>query len=107
MFGILEVPVVLLFAVPRLFLLAPLALVCLVTVVSLCVAASKSFLHIPAYVGLAFFSFAAAMIVGHFSGAVNISGTTAGLALSVLFFLLIATAVGSVLALFFYRHPYV
>ena len=83
------------------------ALVCLATVASLCVAASRSFLHIPAYVGLAFFSFAAAMVVGHFSGAANISGTPAGLVLSVLFFLLIATAVGSVLALFFYRHPYV
>jgi hypothetical protein len=107
MFGIPSASVVLLFAVPRAALLVPLAMVCLATVAGLCVAASKSFLHIPAYVGLAFFSFAAAMVVGHYSGAANISGTPTGLALSVLFFLLIATAVGSVLALFFYRHPYV
>ena len=98
---------VFLLALPRVFLLALLTLVCLATAASLCVAASRSFLHIPAYVGLAFFSFAAAMIVGHFSGAANISGTPAGLGLSILFFILIATAVGSVLALFFYRHPYV
>jgi hypothetical protein len=107
MFGTFSALLALLFTVPRVFLLAPLALVCLATVASLCIAASKSFLHIPAYVGLAFFSFAAAMVAGHFSGAANISGTPTGLALSVLFFLLIATAVGSVLALFFYRHPYV
>jgi len=107
MFGTFPAPPVIIFAAPRLSLLVPLVLVCVATVASLCVAASKSFLHVPAYVGLAFVSFAAAMLAGHFSGAANITGTPTGLALSVLFFLLIATAVGSVLALFFYRHPHV
>ena len=69
------------------------------------VAAARGKLHIPGYVGLAFLSFALAMIVGHFSGARSISTTPFGLALSILFFLLIAITAGCILALFFYRHP--
>jgi hypothetical protein len=92
-------------AAPKLFFLLPLLLACLAIIVGLSVAASRSHLHIPAYVGMAFLAFAAAMLAGHFSGATAVTGTPAGAVLSILFFLLIAVTVGSVLALFFYRHP--
>jgi hypothetical protein len=89
----------------RIVLIVPLVAACLAAVIGLSVAASRSRLHIHGYVGLAFTAFAAAMIAGHFSGAHNIAGTAAGIALAIMFFLLIAVAIGSVLALFFYRHP--
>jgi hypothetical protein len=89
----------------RISLIIPLLAVCLALVVGLCVAAFRSRLHIPGYVGMAFAAFVAAMLAGHFSGARSISGTLVGFVLSIIFFLLIAVVVGSVLALFFYRHP--
>jgi hypothetical protein len=92
-------------ALPHLALIVPLLIVCLAVIVGLCVAASKSRLHIPAYVGMAFCSFALAMIVGHISGSPSVTGTSTGFALSIFFFLLIAVTVGSVLALFFYHQP--
>jgi hypothetical protein len=92
-------------AASRIPLLIPLAATCLTIVIALCVAASRSRLHIPGFVGLAFSAFIAAMLAGHFSGVRTIQGKPAGVLLSVLFFLLIAVIVGSVLALFFYRHP--
>ena len=90
---------------PKLFLLLPLLLACQAIIVGLSLAASRSRLHIPAYVGMAFLAFAFAMLAGHFSGATTVTGTPTGAVLSILFFLLIAVTVGSVLALFFYRHP--
>jgi hypothetical protein len=68
-------------------------------------AAARGRLHIPGYVGLAFLTFAIALLVGRVAGVRGITGTNAGIFLSVAFFLLIAAAVGCVLALFFYRHP--
>ena len=105
MFPVLP-PCLLLFATgPQFVLIVPLVIACLAIVIGLSVAASQSHLHIPGYVGLAFAAFVAAMAAGHFSGAPNISGTLAGVTLSIVFFLLIAITVGAVLALFFYRHP--
>jgi hypothetical protein len=89
----------------RSFLTIPLVAACLSLVIALSVAASRSYLHIPGYVGLAFGTFAAAMVAGHFSGGPRLIGTPLGVALSMLFFLLISVTVGSILALFFYRHP--
>jgi hypothetical protein len=54
---------------------------------------------------LAFLAFALGLVLGRISGMRSITGTIAGLGLSILCFLLMAIAVGSVLALFFYRHP--
>ncbi len=96
---------ILLYFSARISLIIPLLAVCLAVVVGLCVAASRSRLHIPGYAGLAFAAFIAAMLAGHFSGSRSITGTVAGFALSLIFFLLIGVVVGSVLALFFYRHP--
>jgi hypothetical protein len=73
--------------------------------VGISVCARRGKLHIPGYVGLAFLAFAVALVLGRISGAHGVTGTHFGVLLSVLFFLLIAVAVSSILALFFYRHP--
>jgi hypothetical protein len=76
-----------------------------VIAVGICICAWRGKLHIPGYIGLAFLAFGVALIVGRISGARGVTGTHFGLLLSVLFFLLMAVAVSSILALFFYRHP--
>jgi lysylphosphatidylglycerol synthetase-like protein (DUF2156 family) len=105
MFALFSPYLCFLYAAPRLTLLIPLLAACLAVVVGLVVAAHRRHLHIPAYVGMAFAAFVLAMAAAHFSGSASISGTPAGIALSLIFFLLLAVVVGSVLALFFYRHP--
>jgi hypothetical protein len=82
-----------------------LSILCIAIVVGIPAAAARARLHVPGYVGLAFLSFALALLLGWLSGAHAIAGTTSGLLLSIVFFLLIAATVGSVIALFFYRHP--
>jgi hypothetical protein len=78
---------------------------CVAIVTAIPVAAARRKLHIPGYVGLAFLAFVIALLAGKFSGRAGITGTSSGVFLSILFFFLMATAVGSVVALFFYRHP--
>jgi hypothetical protein len=91
--------------VPNLAVMVPLLLACLGVLVAVPVAAARGKLHVPGYVGLAFLAFAIALLFGWIAGARGVTGTIAGLSLSILFFLLMATAAGCVLALFFYRHP--
>jgi len=83
----------------------PLAVACLSVMVGIPVTAARGKLHVPGYVGLAFLAFALGLLFGRISGTRTVTGTLAGLSLSILFFLLMATVVGCVLALFFYRHP--
>jgi len=71
---------------------------------SIAVSALRGKLHIPGYVGLAFLAFAIAFILGRIAGARSVTGTL-GVSLSIAFFLLMAAALGCVLALFFYRQP--
>ena len=78
---------------------------CVVIVTAIPAAAARRRLHIPGYVGLAFLSFMVALLAGKFSGRAGVTGTSSGIFLSILFFFLMATAVGSVVALFFYKHP--
>lgn len=78
---------------------------CLFAALLVLFAASRGKLHVPGYVGLALASFVVALILGRASGAQSIRGTHLGAALSIVFFLLIAVAIGSVLAIFFYREP--
>ena len=86
-------------------LLIAVAVVCVFVVLAVLFAASRGKLHIPGYVGLALVSFAVAFICGRISGAHSVRGTRSGEILSIVFFLLVAVAVGSVLAIFFYREP--
>lgn len=74
-------------------------------VVTIAICARRGKLHIPGYVGLAFLTFASGLVLGRIAGVRGVTGTYFGFFLSILFFLLIAVAVGSVLALFLYRHP--
>jgi hypothetical protein len=90
---------------PNLPVLIPLSLACLAALIAIPVAANRGKLHVPGYVGLAFLGFALGLLAGRISGAHSITGTIIGLCLSILCFLSMATAVGSVLAIFFYRHP--
>ena len=86
-------------------LVVSLALICLSIVVLIPIYASRGKFHIPGYVGVAFLSFAIGLLLGRMAGARAVTGTIAGLFLSIVFFLLIATALGSILALLFYSHP--
>ena len=89
---------------PPLVLVLPLVSACAAIVVAIPVCASRGKLHIPGYVGLAFLAFAIGFILGRIAGAHGVTGAL-GIFVSILFFLLMATVVGSVLALFFYRQP--
>jgi hypothetical protein len=88
-----------------------LSIVVLLTVVSVAIvaaipwAAARGKLHMAGYIGIAFAAFAAAMILGKISGIRGVSGTLAGLLLSFLFFFAIATVLGSLAALMFYKPP--
>jgi hypothetical protein len=90
---------------PKLPVVVPLFLGCFVVVVAVPWAAARGKLHVPGYVGLAFLAFALGLLLGRISGVRGVAGTPWGVFLSVVFFLLMATAMGSILALFFYRHP--
>jgi hypothetical protein len=90
---------------PNLFAVVPLVLACFAVLIAIPATAARGKLHVPGYAGLAFLGFALGLLVARISGARSITGTLTGLSLSILFFLLMATAVGSVLAIFFYRHP--
>jgi hypothetical protein len=83
----------------------PLSIACFAIVIVVPLAAARSRLHIPGYVGLAFLTTIFGLLCGRISGIHGVAGTPWGVLLSLLFFLLIAFAVGSVLALFFYRDP--
>jgi hypothetical protein len=86
-------------------LVVPLSVGCFAIIIALPFAAARSRLHIPGYVGLAFLGFILGLLCGRISGVRGVSGTPTGVLLSLIFFLLIAVAIGSVLALFFYRDP--
>jgi F0F1-type ATP synthase membrane subunit a len=86
-------------------LLVPLSIVCCAIIIALPLAAARSRLHIPGYVGVAFLALVLGLVSGRVSGIRGVAGTPAGLFLSLAFFLFIAVVVGSVLAIFFYRHP--
>jgi hypothetical protein len=86
-------------------LVVPLSIACIAIVIVVPLAAARSRLHIPGYVGLAFLAAIFGLLCGRISGIRGVAGTTWGVLLSLLFFLLIAFTVGSVLALFFYHDP--
>jgi hypothetical protein len=69
------------------------------------VAAARGALHIPAYVAIAGLAFGVSLLFGRISGIRGIAGTSSGTTLSVGFFLVMAVAIGAILALFFYQPP--
>ena len=80
-----------------------LAVVCLFVLVAIPAAARRGALHLPGYSGLSMLSFVVAVVVGYVAGRPGIKGGAIGIALSFLFFVLLAAGIGCVLALAFYR----
>src|ERR1700745_1844834 len=84
----------------------PLVVACLVIAVLIPMAAARRKLHIPGYIGIALLAFALSLVFGKLAGFTRVAASAAGPILSILFFLLIAVAIGSILALLFYRDPH-
>lgn len=93
----------LVFAVPHLGLIAPLAAVCFFVLVAIPVAAAKGKLHMPGYSGLSMLLLLVALLFGYIAGRPSITGHPVGIILSFLFFVAIAAAIGCIVALAFYR----
>jgi hypothetical protein len=89
---------------PRLLIVAPLIAACILIAVSISFLAHRGKLHILGYAGIAALGFILSLIFGKFAGARSIAGTAVGVFFSILCFLLLAVVVGSIVALFFYRH---
>jgi hypothetical protein len=89
---------------PKLPIVVPLIAACILIAVSISFFAHRGKLHIPGYAGIAGMGFILSLIFGRLAGARSIAGTAVGVFFSVLCFLLLAVVVGSIVALFFYRH---
>jgi hypothetical protein len=85
--------------------IVPLALSCLVVVVVIPSAAWRGRLNVPVYALMLFVAAFVAYGIGKVAGAQSVHGTTLGVVISFIFFLLVATSVGSFLGIFFYRQP--
>jgi hypothetical protein len=85
--------------------IVPLALSCLVLVVVIPSAAWRGRLNVPVYALMLFAAAFVAYGIGKLAGAQSVHGTALGVVISFIFFLLVATAVGSFLGIFFYRQP--
>jgi hypothetical protein len=83
----------------------PLALSCLAIMIILPVSAARGRLHIPGWVGFALFSFVLSYTCARISGVQSFVGRPTGVFFSIACFLFLAAALGSVLALFFYKDP--
>lgn len=83
----------------------PLALACLVSIVLFPSSAWRGKLSVPIYALLALASGALAFAAGILAGARAVRGTAFGTLVSVVFFLLVAIAVGCFFGMLFYRPP--
>jgi hypothetical protein len=83
----------------------PLSLSCLVLIVVIPSAAWRGRLSVPVYALMMFASAFVAFGVGRVAGWPSVHGTTLGVVVSFIFFLLVATAAGCFFGIFFYRHP--
>ena len=86
-------------------LIVPLSLSCLVVVAVIPSAAWRGKLNVPVYALMLFVAAFVAYGIGRVGGAQSVQGTTLGVVISFIFFLLVATSVGSFLGIFFYRQP--
>ena len=86
-------------------LVIPLALSCFAIMVILPISAARSRLHIPGWVGFALFSFVLSYTCARISGVHGIVSKPTGVFFSIMCFLFLSSALGSILALFFYKDP--
>lgn len=93
---------VLVLAQARHFVWAPLLVICAIALFGIPVAAARGKLHMPGYAGLSLLALVVGLVLGRI-GAHATKGSVAAVVLSAIFFMLIAVAIGSVLALACYR----
>lgn len=86
-------------------LVLPLTIACLVLVIVIPSAARRGKLNVPVYALIMFGAAIVAFITGKVVGEPSIRGTVLGMVMSLIFFLLVATAVGCFFGMFFYRQP--
>lgn len=91
--------------VVKIGVLLPLALACIVLVVVIPAAARRGILNVPVYALMLFGTGFLAFITGKLAGAETVRGTTLGVVVSLIFFLLVAAAIGCFFGMFFYRQP--
>jgi hypothetical protein len=89
----------------RLNVLIPLGVVCLAVVAAIPSAARRGKLNLRAYAGMMVGAAVIGFSLGHVSGLRQVRGTPLGVGISILFFLLVAAALGCLLSLFLYREP--
>lgn len=89
----------------KLGILLPLTLACIVLLVVIPAAARRGHLNVPVYALMLFGTAFLAFLTGRLAGAQSVRDTTLGVVVSLIFFLLVAAAVGCFLAMFFYRQP--
>jgi hypothetical protein len=90
---------------PKFSVVIPLFIACLFVLVWIPMTSRRGRLGIPACVGIGLGAAVLALAMGKLSGIHRVTGTTLGVIVSALFFLLISAAVGCLLGLFFYREP--
>ena len=86
-------------------LVIPLAISCLAIMIILPISAARGRLHIPGWVGFALFSFVLSYTCARISGVHGIVAHPTGVFFSIACFLFLSSALGSILALFFYKDP--
>ena len=89
---------------PRLSIVVPLIATCILIAASISFFAHRGKLHIPGYAGIAALGLVLSLTFGKVAGTRSIAGTAVGVFFSILCFLLLAVVIGSIVALFFYRH---
>ena len=82
-----------------------LGIFCVAIALAIPAMAYKGKLHVPGYVGLALLSFALAYVCGRILAVRHTTGSTSGVSLAIVFYLLVAVTAGSFLGIFFYREP--
>ncbi len=90
---------------PKVGIVIPLAIVCIAIVVAIPLTARAGKVTIPAAGLSAVGGIIVGLLVGYLSGTSRIRGTPVGVGLAILFYLLVATVLGCVLGVFFYREP--
>lgn len=88
---------------PNPVILGALLVVCAAILIAIPVAARRGKLHMPGYSGLSMLCILVALGFGYIAGRNGIKGTAVGIALSFVFFALLAAGIGCILALAVYK----
>jgi hypothetical protein len=89
----------------RMEVVVPLMVGCVFLIAYIPWAASRGKYHVAGYGGMAIVGILCGLVLGRLSGARGINGTIVGRSLGSVFFMLMAVAVGCIVAVFCYRPP--